>query len=108
MIWAPDGAETEVLIAASHPAFAGHFPDAPVLPGVVLLTLALEAAQEVPSWAARLGAAPRIDQVKFLAPVGPGQTLRIGLRARGDGLDFDVRCGGTAVARGRLSAGEGA
>ena len=35
--------QAHVTIARDHPAFAGHFPGAPVLPGVVLLSLVIEA-----------------------------------------------------------------
>ena len=83
--------EQLVSIASDHPAFDGHFPDAPVLPGVVLLSLVMTALAQAPALAARLGAAPQIDQVKFLRPVAPGQTLRISLRANGDHrLSFEL------------------
>lgn len=78
-------------IAADHPAFAGHFPGQPLLPGVSLLAEVLEAVLADPALAARVGTAPRIANAKFLAPVRPGAQLRIVLDASGRGLRFEVR-----------------
>lgn len=100
---AAEVAEISVAIPADHPAFAGHFPGAPVLPGVVLLSLVMESLRAQPALAGPLGATPQIDQVKWLAPVGPGQPLRIRLARRGAGLDFEVHSGMTSIAKGRLS-----
>jgi 3-hydroxyacyl-[acyl-carrier-protein] dehydratase len=64
-----------IAIAREHPAFAGHFPGQPLLPGVVLLGEALEVLlREVPG---ALGSAPRVSAVKFLAPVRPGADLEV-------------------------------
>jgi 3-hydroxymyristoyl/3-hydroxydecanoyl-(acyl carrier protein) dehydratase len=59
-------------IPPDHPAFAGHFPGHPILPGVVLLDAALH----------RLEIEGEIDlanccvrSVKFLGTVGPGDRL---------------------------------
>jgi len=41
--------------------------------------------------------------VKFLAPVGPGSTLRIHLQPQGDAIAFAVHEGATPVARGQVS-----
>jgi len=90
-------------IAADHPAFAGHFPGQPLLPGVVLLSLVMQALQRQPALQARLGSTPRIDQVKFLAPVGPGARVAVKLHEHGSGVGFEVRRGETIVARGQLS-----
>ncbi len=95
----------DVDIAADHPAFAGHFPGTPVLPGVLLAALVLEAVRGSPAHAARLGGTVQIDQLKFLAPVGPGARLHISLWLQGRGVAFEIRQAATAVARGVLSAG---
>ena len=68
-----------IQIAPDHPAFAGHFPGHPVLPGAVLLSLVLQAVAARPTLRQRLGATPRVDSAKFLAPVGPGAELRLSL-----------------------------
>ena len=67
-----------LAIAASHPAFEGHFPTRPILPGVVLLDHGLRAidAQRPPS---QSGASCRIGAAKFLSFVGPGEPLRLEL-----------------------------
>lgn len=97
--------DTTVKIPADHPSFAGHFPGHPVLPGVVLLSLLMQALANRPALAARVGDTPRIDSAKFLHAVGPGSTLRVALREQGSGVAFDIWQGDTAVARGQLSAG---
>jgi 3-hydroxyacyl-[acyl-carrier-protein] dehydratase len=77
-------------IAADHPAFDGHFPGQPVLPGVALLGEVLEAALAEPALAACIGAAPRLSVVKFLAPVRPGASLVISFRLGARSLDWRV------------------
>ncbi len=97
--------EADFHIAPDHPAFAGHFPGRPLLPGVVLLSLVLQALDAQPALRDRLGAAPSIDNAKFLKPVGPDTWLRVALRTQGAGVAFEVRAGEAAVVRGQLSAG---
>lgn len=96
--------EVEHTIAADLRAFEGHFPGAPVLPGAYLLALVLHTVRRHTALARRAGAAPTVQQVKFLAPVGPGQTLHIRVDDRATGLDFTIRCGATPVARGHIAA----
>jgi 3-hydroxyacyl-[acyl-carrier-protein] dehydratase len=84
----------EFTIRLSHPALPGHFPGRPIVPGVLLLGQALEAALAIPDCAAHIGAQPRLAVVKFLAAVVPGPDgarLAIGLQARGSRLRFEVR-----------------
>lgn len=64
--------ETPLAIDARHPAFDGHFPGHPILPGVVLLgevMAVLEALHGRPpeQWI--------LASAKFLAPAGPGEAL---------------------------------
>ena len=95
--------EIEQPIATDLPSFDGHFPGAPVLPGAVLLALVLRAIAQRPEWAHKVGSRPRIQQVKFLAVVGPGQVLHIRLDDTPGAIAFSVRCGATTVARGQLA-----
>lgn len=92
-------------IAADHPAFAGHFPGRPLLPGVLLLAEVLEVLREAPALGARLGPRPEIAVAKFLAPVGPGSTLEIALHDEPRGLRFEVWNAGVLAASGQISAG---
>jgi 3-hydroxymyristoyl/3-hydroxydecanoyl-(acyl carrier protein) dehydratase len=94
-------------LPAAHPSLAGHFPGQPVYPGVVLLGEVLEAALSIDSLADWLGAAPRIDNVKFLSPLMPGNALgdlpvSIILTRRETGLDFELHCGAAIAMRGQL------
>lgn len=91
-------------IAEQHPAFAGHFPGAPLLPGVVLLSEVLEAILDEPALRERVGDCPALQAAKFLAPVRPGTTLRIELRAEPGAVSFEVCEHERSVARGRYGA----
>lgn len=83
-------------IAGDHPAFAGHFPGQPILPGVVLLAEVLAGIERSRG---RTLAAVRIKVAKFHAPVGPGDHLLVELAER-NGVGFTVSRAGTAVATG--------
>lgn len=77
-------------IAADHPAYAGHFPGQPILPGVVLLDEALHAL------ATRLGrqdTAWQLKSVKFHSPVQPGESLTLhSAESPAGGFRFEIRC----------------
>ena len=94
------GAVTTVTIAAEHPALAGHFPGAPILPGVLLLD---EMVRAVEQERAQAGARWRIAAAKFVKPVGPGETLTLEHEALPNGsITFRIASGGKAVAHGVL------
>ncbi|MEP7296142.1 MAG: hypothetical protein ABI702_08135 [Burkholderiales bacterium] len=91
-------------IAADHPAFAGHFPGHPLLPGVSLLAEVLEAVLDEPALAALVGSTPRIGAVKFLAPVRPGARLVVHLDRGPRGVRFEVKEGERVAASGQFEA----
>lgn len=72
-----------LAIPLAHPAYAGHFPGRPILPGVVLLDLALQAlaAQE---GLTLVGA--QIKSAKFLSPVLPGEKASLRYEPMGAGV----------------------
>jgi 3-hydroxyacyl-[acyl-carrier-protein] dehydratase len=61
-------------ISAEHPAFAGHFPKFPVLPGAVLLDAALNAIATARGLDLRQW---HLASVKFLDMVRPGDALSL-------------------------------
>ena len=65
----------EFVIDPSHPGLPGHFPGAPVVPGVVVLAPAVAAIEAVRG---PLGAV-RLPQVKFLQPLLPGEQADVEL-----------------------------
>lgn len=89
-----------LTIPVDHPAFAGHFPDNPTVPGVVLLDLALHAI----TTATRFDFEHcEISTVKFLKPVLPNEQVFIHHTELESGaIKFEVLSGTQQVAIGRV------
>ena len=101
--------ETTLVIAPDHPAFAGPFPGAPIVPGVVLLDAAVHAVcTALPSillstTQSGVKQTWQISVAKFLSPVGPGETLIISCTSTASGSTrFDISSGKRKVATGTL------
>lgn len=102
--------KTTLHIAPDHPAFAGHFPDLPIMPGVVLLDTAVHAALQmlglptsIDEQGKRIETICQISSAKFLSPVGPGETLTLALSTAASGnTRFDIASGSRKVATGTL------
>jgi 3-hydroxymyristoyl/3-hydroxydecanoyl-(acyl carrier protein) dehydratase len=87
-------------IPADHPAFAGHFPGTPILPGVVLLDAALQIIADTRGIALDIC---EISSVKFLSPAGPGDELVIRHTVSASGtIRFDVNAGTRKIASGSI------
>ncbi len=85
---------TDLKIAADHPAYAGHFPTHPVLPGVLLLDALLH---ELDGPAQRW----RIESAKFPSAVQPGEPLSLERETLQNGsIRFVIRAAERIVAQG--------
>jgi len=94
--------ESRFFIAADHPAFAGHFPGRPIVPGVVLLDHALHAIGQATGLPVEGG---QLGQAKFLNPVGPDSELAVRFETSPTGsIRFEVRQGETKVASGVVTS----
>jgi beta-hydroxyacyl-ACP dehydratase FabZ len=69
-------------VTANEPFFMGHFPDFPVMPGVLIVEAMAQVAgvlvlKEVPDRKKRLVLLASVEEAKFRKPVLPGDVLTI-------------------------------
>lgn len=94
---------THWTVPPDHPAFAGHFPGTPILPGVVLLDVALQIIADTSGIALDLC---EISTVKFLSPASPGDELLIQHTVSASGtIRFDILAGTRKIASGSIVPG---
>lgn len=87
-------------VPLDHPAFAGHFPGTPILPGVVLLDTALLAIAR--AYGISLERC-EISAVKFFSPAKPGDALAIQHEISASGtIRFDIMAGMRKIASGSI------
>jgi 3-hydroxyacyl-[acyl-carrier-protein] dehydratase len=92
----PDTLTARFVVDPAHPALAGHFPSAPIVPAVMLLERIehelLQAGKTL------LG----FERMKFLRPVAPGETVDLTLEhLQYSSGAVNLHVGGDVVARGR-------
>ena len=85
-------------VSINEPYFMGHFPDAPIMPGVLIV----EACAQLCS------VTIKCDEFKFVKPVLPGDTLTIEVTKDGGGaglVKFDCKAfvDGEIRAKGKLA-----
>lgn len=85
----PDACATGIKnVSIGEPFFEGHFPDHPVMPGVLIIEAMAQTAAVLV--VATLGSKSEgklvyfmaIDSARFRKPVGPGDTLRVHVTKR--------------------------
>lgn len=69
-------------VTTNEPFFIGHFPDFPVMPGVLIIEAMAQTAgvlvlKTIPDRASKLVLLASVDGAKFRRPVVPGDQLRI-------------------------------
>lgn len=69
--------EIDVLVSADLPCFEGHFPDHPILPGVVQVDWAVTLGQQ---FFEITGEFAGLEAVKFMRITQPGQTITVALK----------------------------
>jgi len=87
------------VVDPSHPSLPGHFPGAPVVPGVVVLEQAFAAIEAVHG---PLGASS-LPQVKFVQPLLPGEPAEVVLESEAPRWRFRVLRGATLIASGEVA-----
>ncbi len=93
--------EVPRMISADHPSLRGHFPGAPLVPGVLILDEVLAALRDRHK-DCQLAA---IRVVKFLQPLKPEQLFTICLSASADDaskVNFCGRIEGRLIVEGQL------
>ncbi len=94
-------------VSINEPYFAGHFPDAPIMPGV----LVIEAAAQLCSITMESGGTDedkiyvllKCDEFKFLKPVIPGEMLEIEVTKEAGGAGL-IKFSAKVSANGKLKA----
>lgn len=109
------------IIRADHPSLPGHFPNAPIVPGVIILEEVAAAAiaavvgrgsppaQNAPAaaddrgdnWQDRIHLT-EVKSVKFLRPLRPGEEFTISIEPNETQIDFRCRTPEGVLAEGRL------
>jgi len=72
-------------VTANEPFFSGHFPDYPVMPGVLIIESMAQVAgvlvlKQIPDRHNKLVLLATVEQAKFRRPVRPGDQLRIEMK----------------------------
>jgi 3-hydroxyacyl-[acyl-carrier-protein] dehydratase len=93
-----------LCIPASHPALPGHFPNRPIVPGVVLLDHVVASAE---AWLDHPVSVAGLKQAKFLTPLLPAQEAAAELTLENAELRFALKRGDDLIAQGAFELSTG-
>lgn len=102
-------------VSANEPFFQGHFPDYPVMPGVLIMEALAQTGAILMSKSLDVDVGGKaiffmsLDNCRFRSPVRPGDIVRLNVevtRARGDIFKFrgEARVGDKVAAEGEFAA----
>ncbi|MDE1177082.1 MAG: 3-hydroxyacyl-ACP dehydratase FabZ [Edaphobacter sp.] len=94
-------------VSFNEPHFQGHFPDYPIMPGVLMVEAIAQAGgalllTEIPDRESKLMVFTGIDSAKFRKPVVPGDQLRIEVKVL-NWRSTAVRMQGIATVDGKVA-----
>lgn len=91
--------DSQITIVAPliHPCYSGHFPGNPVVPGVLLLDLVVEALGR--------GSPSAVTSVKFHRVLKPGESFELAWKSAGTRSSFRCTRGPELLADGTLEFG---
>lgn len=86
--------EMRLKAPLEHPCYAGHFPGEPIVPGVLLLELVIDALERGPPRA--------LGHVKFHRAVRPGESFTLRCQLAGPRVTFRCVDGDQLLVEGSL------
>lgn len=93
-----------VKIDAAHPCLAGHFPDQPIVPGVLLLDRVLTRAESCSQSGFKVLA---LQVAKFTRPLLPGEEAVLRLEMQETELKFEITKDDARIAQGSFKIERG-
>ena len=91
-------------VTSNEPFFNGHFPDFPVMPGVLIIeamaqTAGVQVLSTIPDRGSKLVLLASVEEAKFRKPVRPGDQLRMEMKVLRQKATM-VKVSGTATVDG--------
>lgn len=87
-------------IPETHPALVGHFPDNPVVPGVVILDCVKQSVLQLTERGTVVG----FPSVKFIVPLKPNQSFLVTLACKDrEALSFECHHNDRLLCKGQIT-----
>jgi len=103
----PDRLEALATAPWDSPWFDGHFPGQPILPGIAMIAMALDAARQKEAHEGKSIRLKAVKRVRFKKPVRPGEPFKLALKREqkesGISYNFTILLGDEVACTGALS-----